>query len=71
MAESMSGLSQLTLRASKEIVDGLVRRDLDAERAISWVRQAHDGPDLREGIAAFGERRDPVFTWRHDDDPGV
>ena len=67
LANAMSGLSQLTLRASKEIVDGLVRGDLDAERAISWVRQAHDGPDLREGIAAFAERRTPVFAWRHDD----
>lgn len=67
IATGMAELSQLTLRASKEIVDGLVGHDLDAERAISWVRQAHDGPDLREGIAAFAERRTPVFTWRHDD----
>ena len=68
IALAMGRLSQLTLRASKEIVDGLVRRDLNAERAISWVRQAHEGPDLREGIAAFAERRQPVFPWRHGDD---
>lgn len=64
MGEVMGGLSQLTLRASKEIVDGLVGRDLDAETAISWVQRANSGPDLPEGMAAFRERRPPRFTWR-------
>lgn len=64
MGERMAGLSQLTLRASKEIVDGLLARDLGAETAISWVQRANSGPDLPEGIAAFRERRPPRFTWR-------
>ncbi len=64
MAEAMSRVSQLTVRASKEIVTGLVRRDLQAETAISWVRRAAEGPDLQEGIRAFAERRPPQFTWR-------
>ena len=64
MAEAMSRVSQLTVRASKEIVTGLVRRDLQAETAISWVRRAAEGPDLQEGIRAFAERRPPEFTWR-------
>ncbi|MDO5678130.1 MAG: enoyl-CoA hydratase/isomerase family protein [Propionibacteriaceae bacterium] len=64
MARDMAELSQLTIHASKDIVDGLVRRDLSAERAITWVARANDGPDLREGISAFAERRAPKFTWR-------
>lgn len=64
LAGEMVGLSQLTLRASKEIVDGLVARDLPPETAIGWVNRANAGPDLAEGIAAFRERRDPEFTWR-------
>ncbi|HSO68111.1 MAG TPA: enoyl-CoA hydratase/isomerase family protein [Arachnia sp.] len=64
MGERMARLSQLTLRASKEIVDGLVGRDLGAETAISWVQRANSGPDLPEGIAAFRERRPARFTWR-------
>jgi enoyl-CoA hydratase/carnithine racemase len=60
----MTALSQLTLRASKEIVDGLVARDLPAETAISWVLRAADGPDLQEGMRAFRERRAPAFTDR-------
>ena len=64
LAERMAGLSQLTLRASKEIVDGLVARDLSAETAIAWVARAAAGPDLMEGKQAFLERRAPQFTWR-------
>ena len=66
LAEQMAGLSQLTLRASKEIVDGLVARDLSAETAIAWVARAATGPDLAEGKRAFIERRRPRFTWRPD-----
>ena len=64
LAVSMTALSQLTLRASKEIVDGLVARDLPAETAIGWVLRAADGPDLQEGMRAFRERRPPAFTDR-------
>ncbi|MDF1487014.1 enoyl-CoA hydratase/isomerase family protein [Tessaracoccus caeni] len=64
LAEQMTRLSQLTLRASKDIVDRLTARDLDAETAISWVQEAAEGPDLQEGIAAFAERRRPQFQWR-------
>ncbi|AQP43886.1 enoyl-CoA hydratase/isomerase family protein [Tessaracoccus flavus] len=64
LTEHMSGLSQLTIRASKEIVDGLVARDLSAETAIAWVSRAATGPDLAEGKRAFTERRAPVFSWR-------
>lgn len=64
MAERMAGLSQLTMRASKEIVDGLVAGDLDAETAITWVQRAAASPDRPEGMRAFKERRAPRFTWR-------
>lgn len=64
LAGQMAELSQLTLRASKDIVDRLSARDLDAETAISWVQQAAEGPDLPEGISAFAERRRPRFRWR-------
>ena len=64
LAEEMAALSQLTIHASKDIVDGLMRRDLSAETAITWVARANEGPDLIEGMAAFQERRAPHFTWR-------
>lgn len=64
LAQAVTHMSQLTVRASKEIVDGLVAGSLPAETAISWVQRAAVGPDLQEGIAAFADRRQPVFTWR-------
>lgn len=64
IAEDMARVSQLTIRASKAVVDGLVHDELAAETAISWVRQAAEGPDLQEGIRAFTQRRPPRFTWR-------
>ena len=64
LAEEMAALSQLTIHASKDIGDGLMRRDLSAETAITWVARANEGPDLIEGMAAFQERRAPHFTWR-------
>ncbi|MFF3482997.1 enoyl-CoA hydratase/isomerase family protein [Streptomyces sp. NPDC002701] len=49
--------SQLTQAAAKEFADG--RTDREAH----WARQARDGGDTAEGVAAFLERRPPVFTW--------
>ncbi|MFC8195173.1 enoyl-CoA hydratase/isomerase family protein [Streptomyces sp. NPDC060006] len=49
--------SQLTQAAAKEFADG--RTDRDAY----WARQARDGGDTAEGVAAFLERRSPDFTW--------
>ncbi|WP_449066571.1 enoyl-CoA hydratase/isomerase family protein [Planomonospora algeriensis] len=57
LARTMTGRSQLTLAASKEIVDG--RAGEDGFRA--WQRASRD--ELAEGVAAFLERRPPRFTW--------
>ncbi|MGW0567471.1 enoyl-CoA hydratase/isomerase family protein [Streptomyces tauricus] len=49
--------SQLTQAAAKEFADG--RTDRDGY----WARQAREGDDTAEGVAAFLERRPPEFTW--------
>jgi enoyl-CoA hydratase/carnithine racemase len=49
--------SQLTQAAAKEFADGRTDRD------DYWARQARDGGDTAEGVAAFLERRPPDFTW--------
>ncbi|MEU9185672.1 enoyl-CoA hydratase-related protein [Streptomyces sp. NPDC048484] len=49
--------SQLTQAAAKEFADG--RTDRDAY----WARQAREGGDTAEGVAAFLERRSPEFPW--------
>jgi len=67
-AATVASRSQLTIAAAKEIVAMAVRGDLDADRGTDrlayWHRQAADGPDAAEGVAAFAERRPAAFTWR-------
>ncbi|MER5774487.1 enoyl-CoA hydratase-related protein [Streptomyces sp. NPDC002039] len=49
--------SSLTQGAAKEFANG--REDRDAH----WSAQAAGSGDTAEGVAAFLERRAPVFTW--------
>ncbi len=52
-----------TLANVKHVV-GLLDREpssADLDRLIETSARVYDGPDLQEGIAAFLERRDPVF----------
>lgn len=64
-AQTMSELSQYTVRASKqvlnEIADGAVD-ETDLSRRLA--AEAFDGPDYEEGRAAFLEKRKPDFTYR-------
>ncbi len=56
--------SLLTQMASKELVDAAsVHGTVDPALAARWSAEASVGPDAAEGMAAFLERRDPVFTW--------
>lgn len=63
LAAQIAGLSQLTVQATKEIIDHLVADDLPDGLVESWVARADAGPDLAEGMASFRERRPPRFTW--------
>ncbi|GAA3147809.1 enoyl-CoA hydratase/isomerase family protein [Planomonospora alba] len=57
LARTMAGRSQLTLAASKEIVEGRAGDD----RFREWQKASR--AELAEGVAAFLERRAPRFTW--------
>jgi enoyl-CoA hydratase/carnithine racemase len=63
-AATVAGRSQLTIAAAKEVVAMAARGRMDEARLVYWHRQAADGPDAAEGVAAFAERRPPAFTWR-------
>ncbi|MBG0831151.1 enoyl-CoA hydratase/isomerase family protein [Planomonospora sp. ID67723] len=58
LARTMAGRSQLTLAASKEIVEGRAGED----RFREWQRASAD--ELAEGVAAFLGRRPPNFPWK-------
>lgn len=49
--------SQLTQAAAKEFADGRT------DRESHWAAQAAGSGDTAEGVAAFLERRAPVFRW--------
>ncbi|MGI5446395.1 enoyl-CoA hydratase/isomerase family protein [Streptomyces sp. CA-243310] len=53
----LTARSPLTQGAAKEFANG--REDRDAH----WSAQAAGSGDTAEGVAAFLERRTPVFTW--------
>ncbi len=63
VAEQIAGLSQLTIQATKQIVDSLVDGTLTDDVVTEWVGRASAGPDVHEGVASFLERRRPRFTW--------
>lgn len=63
LADTIASRSQLTVRASKQIVDAIAAGDDVADLATEWRTTAFAGPDAAEGIAAFAEHRKPNFTW--------
>jgi enoyl-CoA hydratase/carnithine racemase len=56
-ARTLATRSQLTLAATKEIVDGRA----DGARFRRWQEESRE--EVAEGVAAFMERRDPRFPW--------
>jgi enoyl-CoA hydratase/carnithine racemase len=62
---TLAARSQLTLQATKDIVDTLAGPAIDAaaERYRHWLDQVRGSGEADEGIAAFLERRAPAFPW--------
>jgi enoyl-CoA hydratase/carnithine racemase len=59
-ARTVAARSQLTVRAAKDLIDAPA---LDVERVRAWEQASRTSTDVREGLAAFTERREPHFTW--------
>ncbi|MFP8903956.1 enoyl-CoA hydratase/isomerase family protein [Streptomyces atacamensis] len=55
--------SQLTQAAAKEFANGAGSGPVPAERVAYWEERARESGERAEGVAAFLERRSPVFTW--------
>ena len=64
MAEAMTILSPLSLRSYKRIAQTTLYRSVcEADAMEYWLAMAAgQGDDVREGLAAFAERREPRFA---------
>ncbi|TWD80821.1 enoyl-CoA hydratase/carnithine racemase [Kribbella amoyensis] len=63
-AAKLVARSQLTIRSVKESVTALLAGVDADEAAVARYAETIASGELREGVAAFQEKRAPVFPWR-------
>jgi crotonobetainyl-CoA hydratase len=64
MAAGIARMSPLAVQSYKRIVETTLFKSVEAADAMEYwlAMSAGHGPDVREGLAAFSERRQPDFT---------
>lgn len=64
LTAALAARSQLTVHAAKDVIDMIAAGRSPDGRAAYWDDVARTSGETAEGIAAFLERRAPVFPWR-------
>jgi len=64
LAEQLAALAPRAVQGMKRALVGLARGDLDRAWAEAEILACFASDDLKEGLAAFAERRPPRFTGR-------
>jgi enoyl-CoA hydratase len=62
LAAVLAGNAPIAMRGMKRAINELARGKLDEEAADRRSRESMRGNEIREGIAAFGEKRPPKFS---------
>ena len=64
LAARLAAMAPLAVQGIKRSLDEIARGAFDAEAALARAKASQASADLREGLAAFREKRSPVFTGR-------
>lgn len=64
LVESLLPLSPLTVATMKQLCDQMADGNLDLAKALIQIERCHTSGDLKEGLLARREGRDPMFTSR-------
>lgn len=62
MADSISKLAPLAVTSMKKICDQVAEGSLCEQEALALIQVCRESDDLKEGLSAVGEKRQPVFT---------
>ena len=64
LASTLAANAPLAVQGMKAALNGIARGDMDAGAVAATIGQVRESEDLREGKAAWMEKRAPIFTGR-------
>ena len=64
LAERLCDMAPLAVQGMKRALNEIARGTLDREALAARIARCKDSADLKEGLAAFREKRKPVFQGR-------
>jgi enoyl-CoA hydratase/carnithine racemase len=64
LAERLAAMAPLAVQGMKRALNEIARGEFDAQGCADRAKASQQSEDVKEGLAAFREKRDPVFQGR-------